>query len=80
MCIFEVVSHSVDFVKLSCVYVACLLKQVPICQIVLLLFLDLVCEILSWYDFPKMWTSTSKLENHFLQVILIIALRDSLII
>jgi hypothetical protein len=44
------------------------------------LVLDLVCEILSWYGFPKMWNSTSKLKNHLIQVILIIALHDCLTI
>jgi hypothetical protein len=58
MWIFEIVAHIVVFVKLSCSYVAYLLKQVSLLNgLSATIFLDLVCEIASWWGFPQMWAS-----------------------
>jgi hypothetical protein len=46
---FVGITHIVVFVKLSCSYVACLLKQVSLLNgLSATIFLDLVCEIASW--------------------------------
>ena len=73
MCTFEVVSHRIDIVNYIFPYVACLLKQDPLClkSFVLMFWVLFVRAFLVWSC-----TSISYLGNYLLQVLITIALRD----